>query len=362
MLSAPLVAVIGSGAIGLACAAELVARRARVLLIAEPRPGEASPAAAGMLAPRVERMTGAAYDFAVLARDRFPAWLAKLEAETGIAVPLLRNGVLDLAPDEANAERLQALGTDAEWLGPDALRALEPALAPAAGALLYEDDGAVDNVAMLEALRQSLSRSRLVRHVTDDVVRISPKRPHAAVITKTSRYEVDRIVLAAGAWVGGIEGVPSPLPVEPVRGQMIAFDSAPLGHVVFAPDAYLVPRGSTTLAGSTMERVGFEVATTETAVSMLHDASAALVPALGHGGVARSWCGLRPITPDMLPVIGADPEHPSLIYACGHSRNGILMAPLTGEAVAALTFREEPPADLSAFAPSRFAAPEAARK
>ena len=309
-----------------------------------------------MLAPHIESNDTAARTLGVASRDMFPVWVSDLQEATGIRIMLLRNGVLELAPDGSSAERLRGLASgQSAWLDPEELRTLEPDLAPAAGALLHKDDGAVDNVALIDALRQRLQREHMVSLVDGDVVRIVPNGLHPAVVTRTARFEVDRIVMAAGAWVNEVRGLPAPLRVEPIRGQMLALTGCQITHAVYAPDVYLVPRSGTTLVGATMERVGFETGTTEAALGELTAAARLVVPALVDSSVSRSWSGLRPVTPDFLPIIGADPENPALIYACGHSRNGILLAPLTGECVAALAFGEEPEADLSPFSPQRFA-------
>jgi len=135
---------------------------------------------------------------------------------------------------------------------------------------------------------------------------------------------------------------------------MHAVSGTPIERVVFAEHAYLVPRKETTLVGATMERVGFVVDTTEEAQSALRTASVSTAPSLAKGDVVRRWSGLRPATPDFLPIVGADPGYPALIYACGHSRNGILLAPLTGDCVAALALGDQPPYDLAPFSPARF--------
>ena len=351
----PLVAVVGAGIVGLSCAAALTNRGARVLLIGESHAGESSPAAAGMLAPHIESNDTPARALGIAARDRYADWVAQLEEISGVPIALLRNGVLELPPDETAAAAMRARSSaGSHWLDAAAVRDLEPALVAPLGALLHEDDGAVDNVALVEALRRALMRERFARVIDAEVVRIAPGDLHPSVVTPSARYEVDRIVLAAGAWVNRIAGLPAPIPVEPLRGQMLAMQGAPVGHVVYAPDVYLVPRGGTTLAGATMERAGFEVATTPDAQAAMHEASLRVVPTLAGAPVLRSWCGLRPATPDLLPIIDFAPECPALIYACGHSRNGILLAPLTGDLVADLVFRQEPRHDLAPFSIGRF--------
>ena len=168
--------------------------------------------------------------------------------------------------------------------------------------------------------------------------------------TRSARY----VVLAAGAWIGRISGARFGNAVTPARGQLVSYSSAPLGHVAYGPRGYVVPRGDSTIGGSTMENVGFDAGTTSEGVEKVRSAAEEICPALSRSSATRSWAGLRPVTPDMLPIIGPDPEHPSLIYACGHSRNGVLMAPLTGDLIADLVTATPLSFDLAQFRPDRF--------
>jgi glycine oxidase len=162
-------------------------------------------------------------------------------------------------------------------------------------------------------------------------------------------------VLAAGAWAAQIDGLPRPVPVRPLRGQICAIRSAPLRHVVLERDVYLVVRGSDrTLVGSTMEDVGFDVGTTPDALAALRRSADSVCPALAAHDIVDSWSGLRPATPDLLPVLGPDPDEPRLIYACGHSRNGILLAPLTASVTGALAAGQDSGWDLTPFSIRRF--------
>ena len=132
---------------------------------------------------------------------------------------------------------------------------------------------------------------------------------------------------------------------------------APLSHVTYGAHGYVVPRGDgNTVIGATMEDAGFEVATTREGMRSVERAGVEIAPMLADARVIDRWSGLRPVTPDMLPILGRDPDHPSLLYACGHSRNGILLGPLSGDCVAALALGDAPPYDLSPFAIERFAA------
>jgi glycine oxidase ThiO len=355
------VAIVGGGLVALASAAALAARGATVTLVAERQPGEASRAAAGMLAPGVERAGGAAHAFAVAARDLYPSYIEALAEVTGVRVPLNREGILELATTEADAEeKRHAVGNGCEWLTPEQLRTIEPAVAPMAGAIYYPGDGAVDNVRLLRALRGLADASPSIDVVEERAVSIDVDGPRPMVGLASGRVVfASNIVLAAGAWTPLLRGLPRPVPVEPVRGQMVAIGASPLKHVIYGPRGYAVPRGrSLTAVGSTMERVGFSVGNTRAETTALATAAAEISPALARARTVDQWSGLRPVTPDFLPILGRDPEYPMLVYACGHSRNGILLGPLTGECVAALVSDEAPTLDIAPFSITRFAAVE----
>ena len=348
--------VVGDGLIGLACAVALADRGARVGLLGAREPGQASWAAAGMLAPGVERGEGAAHDFAVAGRDRWPGFAAMLHARTGVEVGLDRSGVLQVALDAEDAARLRLLaGGAARWLEPAELAALEPALDHALGALLHADDGFVDNRRALEALEAIATAEPRVRRLAGPARGLEAGGEEATVRTATGDLvAAGRVVLAAGAWSALLDGLPRRLPVEPVRGQMLAVGATPLRHVVYGPGGYLVPRPDRTLVGATMEHVGFDAGTSDEALGGIRASGERICPALvGAAEVAR-WAGLRPITPDGQPILGADPELPALLYATGHSRNGVLLAPITAETIAALVAGEAPPASLEPFAADRF--------
>jgi glycine oxidase len=371
-VSAPLpthgadVVIVGGGLVGLATAAALGERGANVTLLEDGRKGMASTAAAGMLAPTMERASAgnAAHVFALAARDLYPSYLDALVEVTGIRVPLNRDGVLELVVDEAEAERhRRAIEGDggAEWLGPRQLQSLEPGLAPVAGAVLYPHDGAVDNVLLVRALQALVAASPSVKVVTDCARSLDLEGGARATVMLGSggRLESSTLVLAAGAWAPLLDGLPRELPVEPVRGQAISLAAAPVRHVTYGPHGYIVPRdGSRTVVGATMEHVGFDTGVTAETAARLAAAASEMAPAFAHARTLDHWSGLRPVTPDFLPIIGRDPTHPALIYACGHSRNGILLAPLTGECVADIATGNEPPLDISPFSVGRFASQE----
>ena len=357
MTAAPDVTIAGAGIIGLATAIAASRRGLAVLLIGDQRPGEASSAAAGMLAPSVERAAGPAHDFAIAARARYPAYVEELAEQTGIRVPLNRLGVLQIALTDAGVRGLQrAAGAGSEWIDRLQLAEAEPTLGHAIGAVLNPEDGAVDNVTLMRALAAQADASPLITRLDGTVTRVQRNghRPRVEVMTGDS-YESASVVIAGGAWSSLIGGLPLLAAVKPSRGQLIAYDAIGLRHVVYGPRGYLVPRVTLqTIAGTTMESVGFDSNTTKEGLERVRSSSEEIAPALSIAPVQSAWAGLRPVTPDLLPLLGPDPDDPAVIYACGHSRNGILLAPLTAEVVASIIANDPVPYDLTQFRPDRF--------
>jgi glycine/D-amino acid oxidase-like deaminating enzyme len=347
--------IVGGGGVGLATALAAADRGLSVTLVAEHRAGEAFPAAAGILGPSVEladhASAGAEHAFALASRDCYPEYLARLADWSGITVALNRLGILELALTEDATPHTAG----ATWLDAAALARAEPALTHALGAWIYPDDGAVDNVALFEALDVAVSRSERIHRVRGPATALAVESEQVVCSTAGGeRLVAPQLVLAAGAWSPLIDGLPRHLPVEPLRGQMVSFPAAPLRHVVYGAGGYLVPREDRTLAGATSEHAAYDVSTTAGGVAGLVAMATTVCPALAAVPVGAAWAGLRPVSPDFLPIIGRDPDYPSLIYACGHSRNGVLMAPLTGDCVAALVAGDRPSADLTPFAIERF--------
>ncbi|MGH7632726.1 MAG: NAD(P)/FAD-dependent oxidoreductase, partial [Gemmatimonadaceae bacterium] len=265
---------------------------------------------------------------------------------------------LELFADPEDAARRQSgpFSNGAQWLTTAQLRDLEPALAPVAGAVLYPLDGAVDNVELVRALHTMAQSNPGISIVEEAAtgVELDGVRP-AVRLSSGATVDADVVVVAAGAWTPGLAGLPRPLPVEPIRGQMISLDAAPLRHVAYSDHGYIVPRDATrSVVGSTMEHAGFDSHTTAEGLAQLGAVAVSICPGLAAARTLDRWSGLRPVTPDLLPILGPDPDVEALYYACGHSRNGILLGPLSGECVAALIAGEIPALDLSPFSVSRF--------
>ena len=309
-----------------------------------------------MLAPSVERAVGPAHDFGIAARDRYPSYIEFLAERSGILVPLNRRGILQVALSSKGIKGLKKTAPPTtRWLDAKELRELEPALAHAAGAMFNPYDGAVDNTVLLRALLMLVSTNARIVTLNDAVTDVEPGDSSAKIRTKSgATHSARHVILAAGAWVGRISGARLGTAVAPSRGQLVSYPTSLLGHVAYGPRGYLVPRGDSTIGGSTMENVGFDASTTSEGVEKVRSAAEEICPSLSQSTTTRSWAGLRPVTPDMLPILGPDPEHQSLIYACGHSRNGVLMAPLTGDLIADLVTGTPLSLDLSQFRPGRF--------
>jgi glycine oxidase len=356
------VVILGAGLIGLAVAAEASARGASVLLVGESRFGEASPAGAGMLAPGAESAelpNDPVRNFAVSGRDLYPAFLSALRDETGVDVPFDRSGILELVDDGAPVH----MPTGAEWIDEAGLRELEPGLRSFSGAVRHPHDGAVDNVVLVEAMQRRLESRRSITTVRASVrsIDVTHARPRATLDDRDV-IEGGSLVIATGAWAGQLEGLPRPLPVRPVRGQLLMLEGALTHHVLYGGGGYVVPRrgprGATplerTVIGATMEEAGFVNETTPEGLAELTAVVRRVLPDSTPVRLVSHWAGLRPITPDRQPILGPDPDFPRLLYACGHGRNGILLAPITGEAIGALAVGAQSPHDVSAFGIGRF--------
>ena len=357
------VVVIGGGVIGAGIAWRLAARGVEVVVIGDrTRPGVASIAAGGMLAPLAEASDGGPYlHLGLESLRRWPAFASELETRTGRDIGYVRAGKLLAALTAAEAEALASTysGTarGVELLDGVRARGLEPALSPEVRAAVFiRDDHRVDNIGLHAALERAATLAG-ARFVAGRAVSVLSRAGRASgVAASAGTHAADVVVLAAGAWCATINGLPRSLPVRPVRGQMLALRPArPLFRLTLgSAHVYLVPRmDGRVVVGATMEETGFDASTTPEALAGLRAGALRIVPALADAAHAGAWAGLRPATPDGLPVLGEDPELPGLFYATGHYRNGILLTPVTADAVAASILGTDD-VDLAPFAPARF--------
>jgi glycine/D-amino acid oxidase-like deaminating enzyme len=319
--------VLGGGIAGQTTALAAAERGLSVIILYTPRPGAASRAAAGMLAPSVEELPREMLGQAMAARDFYPAYLAALRELTGIDVPLDRSGILQLLSfGELDSARMH-VPHGAELLDVDDLGALEPAFAGHPGALLHSEDGAVDNVILMDALARAVTLTEAIQCVPVEILSIDVEQRSALTRTR-GRFFGATIVLATGAWAATMPGLPRSVPVRPVRGELLRVGgSVRVHHVTYGAGGYLVPRGDTTLVGATSEEAGFESETSLAGLASLRQIASRAIPALAGAPVVDHWAGLRPMSLDTHPILGADPDAPALVYGCGYSRNGILFAP-----------------------------------
>jgi glycine oxidase len=374
----PRVAIIGAGVVGLGIAWRL-ASRADVTVFDRGRAGSgASYAAAGMLAACCEAEPGeeALVGLGRESQARWPAFAEELLQASGVDVELRREGTLVLAltaDDQAEiAHRLafqQQLGLPLEWLSAAATRAKEPRLAgKIAGALFSPEDHQVDNRKLAKALRIA-AESAGAKIVEDRRVKEIAARNGQArgvLFDDDTTFAADIVVLAAGAWSRQIGGLPPDRrpPVRPVKGQMLALlmdAAAPLlTHVLWAPGVYLVPRRDGRLiVGGTVEEKGFDRTVTAGGLLTLLEAAWRAVPAVEELPVDEIWVGHRPGSRDDAPILGHAPLD-RLFYATGHHRNGILLTPVTADAMARLILDDlvDPaikPFGLERFLPARAA-------
>jgi glycine oxidase len=359
------VIVVGGGPVGAACAREL-ALAGRAVLVLEPggEIGQGWRAAAGMLAPQLEaRDEDPMLELGLAGRELYTPLAAALKETTGLDIGLWREGIAWVAASEAEAAELRSKcawqrqhSHLADWLDADEVQARWPWLGPTAGALWAAREGALEPTKLVAALLADAQRLGAV--VVPDAATAVDQRGDrvVGVIGRSGRYAAADVILAAGPWSGTVEGVPRPLAVAPVRGQMAALpwpEGARRG-IIYGHDCYLLARGDEAIAGSTMEYVGFRPEVTSAGLARLFAGVTALCPTLTTASVKRTWAGLRPVTPDGLPIIGAEPRLAGLWYATGHGRNGILLAGITGVVVRQLLDGEPTVEDIDAFAPSRF--------
>ncbi len=369
MTGRPDVVVVGGGIIGCALAAELAARGRAVTVLERGEPGgEASGAAAGMLTPQHEaREQDAFFDLALESRELYPAWIGRLFEETGLEVGYHRTGLLHCryegeagGPVAARWAWQRASGLAVVERSRDALaREVAGRLSPeVAEAVFFPNEAVVDPRRLTRAVRL-LAERRGVRVLTGTPV--AGFRIHngtcRGVETAAGAIEAAAVVDAAGAWAAFDPSLPMKLPVRPVRGQIVELrlPGRPLETIVSSDEVYVVPRtDGSVLLGSTVEHVGFRNEVTAEAVGSLIAAAVRLVPALGEARFVTAWAGLRPGTPDGLPILGASPV-PGLFLAAGHFRNGILLAPVTARRLCDLVADGRGGEALVPFSVERFA-------
>ena len=360
------VVIIGAGVAGLAIGWRLRQAGVDVLILDRGQAGlGATWAAAGMIAASSEMADAPAAEAELAQRSQqmWPAFAREVEEASGIDIGYRQSGALMIAltAEEAGVHVARAnADPELKMLAPDEARAMEPMLGALKGALSDPREAQVDNRALGRALTAAFVRAGGVLSCNEAVVRIVVHEDRAvSVHTPVAIHHADAFVLAAGAWSGLIDGLPPDAvpPVKPMKGEMLAL-VPPAGvklpeHVVWGNGVYLVPRGGRLLIGATLEDVGFDTSLTDAAEDWLSSRAMALMPSLRQWQIDEHWAGLRPSSPDGLPLLGPTTV-PNLFVASGQYRNGILFAPAIGDLLSRLVLgRAE---GLEAFDPRRFRA------
>ena len=354
------VIVIGGGIIGLSLSIALRKRGATVLVVERGEPGqEASHAAAGMLADFPLETPAALQPLATASARMYPEFVHELQDESGIDVDLRDQGTIFFPSPEQFAGR-PALLTDHPL--PSRLTELEPALADSvaganSSAIFLRERSVNPRALTAAALKAARHRGVDISSGTAvTAVRVSNGNA-AGVATSRTTYDAPVVVNCAGAWAGQLP--PHQFPTRPVKGQMLAVAAASrnlLRHVIRAPEIYLLPRSDgRILIGATVEEAGFDKRTDPDAIQRMHRAAIRLVPALSQARMLEAWAGLRPGSPDNLPILG-ESQIPGYFVATGHFRDGILLAPVTAHVMAQVITGIDPDFDLSPFSPQRFVA------
>jgi glycine oxidase len=356
--------------IGLACAWRAAERGARVSVLERDRPAAgATGVAAGMLAPVGEASWGEErlLEFNSESLRRWPDFAARLEAEAELEVGFVQRGALHVALDRDEAEDLKRryelhrkLGLESEWLLGKECRRLEPGLTTAVrGGAQVPGEASVDPRRVAAALLAALDHRGVEVHSGAEVVSAEPHSGGWRVDTADGEgFESAKLVLTAGSWSGKASWMPEPVPVRPVKGEILTLrgpaDEPACERIVAGERVYLVPRADGRLiVGATVEERGFDTTVTAGGVHELLREAYRLIPEIAEFELIEAIAGLRPGSPDNAPLIGPGAAD-GLLIATGHFRNGVLQAPVTADAIATLLAGEEPPVDLSPVSPRRF--------
>lgn len=345
------VIIVGGGIIGLSLSIALRKRGASVLVVERGEPGrEASYAAGGMLVDCPLETPKELQQLASISARMYPEFAHEIEVESGMKVDLRDEGTILFLSHEHRHFAVNFSKAD--------VSKLEPALAEGGSseAAVYLTERSVDPRALTAAAARTAKNRGVDFSSGDEVTAVhrSEGRVTGVTTVKTS-FAAHKVVNCAGAWAGSI--APLALPTRPVKGQMLCLvmpSRSLLQHVVRSPKVYLIPRSDgRLLVGATVEEAGFDKRTVSATIQRQHQAALELMPKLREAKILEDWAGLRPGTPDGLPILG-ETEIPGYYVATGHFRDGILLAPITAQVMAQIISRETPAQDLSAFSPERF--------
>jgi len=364
------VIIIGAGIIGCNIAYDLAKRNVKSLVIdkASAVGTEASWAGAGILTSHASTHE----PYPILCRSSlalYPALAEELRAETQIDIELIQSGTLSVFFDSAEAAGLIGLadrrvkrGFSAEVLTAEEAWQLEPALSKSiAGAVLFPEDAQVRNPKMVTALTKAaakLGAQFQVGNPVSDFIRVREDGAErvVGVVVNGETYYADTFVIAAGCWTGTLTAqLDVPIHVEPAKGQIVLIEAMPplFERTIDGLGIYIVPRADgKILLGATVEFVGYDKTATVDGAKQMIDAGIAIAPQLADSTFVQTWAGLRPYAKKG-PLLGNLPGYDNVVLASGHFKNGILLAPITGQLIAELITIGQPSLSLEPFQPTR---------
>jgi glycine oxidase len=348
----PDICIAGAGIIGLSLALELHRRGHRVTILERNTPlAEASTAAAGMLAATDPDNPPQLRAISDLSITLYPNFLQHIHSLSAIRIPFQTHTTLQALPAQTP--------TPANILTPNDLAHLLPSLIPGNHRFILLDERSLSPRELTSALLAAVHSTPIVIRTSSPVSSIQSHPDSVEIHTATGTLRAAKFVDCTGAWSAATSLFP---PVTPRKGQILAVvlpSTFPLHFVVRTPDIYIVPRTSgaqmgSAIIGATVEDAGFDKTVNPNDIARLHATAAALLPPLAGASHLEAWAGLRPVTPDSLPLLGAHPSRPHCFLATGHYRNGILLAPATAHLMAQLLSEEIPSVELAPFSPARF--------
>ena len=365
------VVIVGGGIIGCAIAYYLRKSNVNVTIVDQGKIGtQASSAAAGLLAPLGSLSgPGAFADLLLASWNMFPLLAPELEEASGIRLEYEQSGSLRIVRNPKNTSNLRKrmnewspLGLQMQWLSGEKARQHEPLLAADVCAAIYAPEEAqIKAPQLVKAFARAAANSGATFYSSREILGIArqDRRVTGVYTAQDELIACNHLIVASGAWAAncGI-WLDIPLPVNPQRGQILTLKQPspqPLQHIIFGEAVYLAPKkDSTIVVGATKEEVGFDKHITAGGIAWLLSTAIRLVPDLDRCIIDQVWAGLRPKTPDNLPILGKAPHWENVSLAVGHGSVGIMLSAITGKSIAELVVTGEAPKIIEAFSVERF--------
>lgn len=363
------VLIIGGGVIGCAIAYFLRKKQRDVVLLERGEiGGEASGAAAGLLAPLGPLSgPGPFADLVLAGFSALTALLPELEESSGIRLGYEQTGALRIIRNPKRIAHLQKrlaswepLGLQLYWLSGEEARQREPLLTADTCAAIYApEESQIQASAVVQAFAEAAQRvgAKIYPHREVHRLILEGTRVTGVRTAQGETFTCNALIIASGAWAAQCGAwLSTDLPIQPLHGQLISFPqtSSPLKSIIFGEAAYLLPRGKSILVGATKEERGFDQTVTEQGTTWLASTAARLVPALAGSKIQAAWAGLRPKTPDSHPILGSLPPWENVLVAAGHNSVGIILSAITGQSIAAMLTTGSLPPLIRPFSVERF--------